>query len=199
MKRKNNMMCENSGFTLIELMIIVSILAIISFMVVPNFLETIKKNKVRHAASEIAENISLARSYGIKEAVRQYLIAFDPGNDRYLFGFDTNGDSVPDGFSLGDTRSVDLSSYSPEISFGSDAPNGPAASLVCGGAIPGNGISGWGAPPVLTFGSDGSVPSLGCVFIRDQSGNNFLVSVESVVGKTNLWVWEESNVWKKVY
>jgi prepilin-type N-terminal cleavage/methylation domain-containing protein len=199
MKGKEKRLRGNSGFTIIEVMIVAAIIAIMAFMAAPGFKKIIKRGKVRHAASEVADNINVTRSFGIKEAVMDYRIVFDPGNDSYACGFENDADPAPDGFGTGGSRVVDLSTYSPEISFGSDAANGPASSLVCGGAIPANGISGWGTPPLLTFNSDGSVPSLGCVFIRDQSGNNFLVSIETVVGKTNLWRWEGGNVWAKVY
>ncbi|NIO17366.1 MAG: prepilin-type N-terminal cleavage/methylation domain-containing protein [Deltaproteobacteria bacterium] len=199
MKKNRDGKRGESGFTMIEVMIVTVILSIVAFMAVPSFMGTIKRNKVKRAAAEIADNINLTRSHGIKEAVMDYRIVFDPGNDRYLCGFENDADSDPDGFGSGGSKIVGLSTYSPEITFGSDAPNGPNGSLACGGAIPASGVSGWGTPPVLNFNSDGSVPNLGCVFIRDQSGNNFMVSVESVVGKTNLWRWEGGNVWSKVY
>lgn len=58
------------GFTLIELMVTVSIAAILMSMALPSFIETIKGNRLTTYANEFVTALSLARSEAVKRGVQ---------------------------------------------------------------------------------------------------------------------------------
>jgi type IV fimbrial biogenesis protein FimT len=191
---------EEKGFTLVEVMIAIVILTIMVAIAYPSFMKTIAVNQVRSCTVDLQANIKVTRSMAIKEATRNYLMVFNPSAGSYSFGYDSDSDGVPDGFGTGSKQDVTVSTYSSLLSYGSDASNGPATSAVCSGAVPANGIKGFpGGSPTLSFGSDGAAASTGCVFVKDTKSNNYLLSVESLVGNVAIWKWEGGNVWKKTF
>lgn len=204
MKGKEKKIFGNSGFTLIELMIIVVILGILSFMAYPSMMDSIRLNKIRAAAADIAGNIKLTRSYAIKEAANRYVITFNPGTNQYTLGFDNvpspGGDLVPEGFGMGGPRIIDLTAYGSDIQYGSDANIGPSDSLV-NNIDPAtvSGINYSGAPKNIRFNPDGTVTTTGGVFIKDGAGNNYCIGVDTVVGTVILWRWQGGANWKKIY
>jgi prepilin-type N-terminal cleavage/methylation domain-containing protein len=56
----------DSGFTLVELMIVVVVLAVLSVIAIPNFQRMIDKNRLRDATGPFFTGLSLARSEAIK-------------------------------------------------------------------------------------------------------------------------------------
>ena len=191
---------NKKGFTLVEIMTIIVIMGIMGAIAYPSFMKSIKRYKVRNAAADISSHIKLTRSMAMKEATRSYLLTFTPSGNSYSYGYDTNSDSAPDGYGTGPKVDVTLADYSSSIIFGSDASNGPPASTACSGIVPGNGFKGLpGTNPNVSFTSSGSATSTGCVFLKDGDGNNYLVSLESLVGNVIIWHWESGNVWKKIY
>lgn len=62
MNRMPNAASRSSGFTLMELMVVVAIVAIVAAAVVPSFSRTLQKNRQRDAAMLIVEAVFAARS-----------------------------------------------------------------------------------------------------------------------------------------
>jgi len=60
----------NSGFTLIELMVTISIAAIILGMAVPSFISTITSNRLTTNANELVTALNLARSEAVKRGLQ---------------------------------------------------------------------------------------------------------------------------------
>jgi type II secretion system protein H len=58
-----------SGFTLVEIMIVVAILGIVLAMGLPSFVQTLRKEPLRQAVSDVAEGLSQARAYAILQGV----------------------------------------------------------------------------------------------------------------------------------
>lgn len=61
---------KSSGFTLIELIVTVSIAAILMAMAIPSFVETIKSNRLTTYANEFVAALNMARSEAIKRGVQ---------------------------------------------------------------------------------------------------------------------------------
>lgn len=61
---------NDSGFTLLELMITVSIAGILLGIAIPSFMETIRSNRLTTNANELVTALNLARSEAIKRSVQ---------------------------------------------------------------------------------------------------------------------------------
>ncbi len=92
---------DRKGFTLIELLVVIAIVGIIAVMVAPEFGVFSANTRVRECATELNQNMRLARAMAVKEN-RQYLMVFHmAGNPsaainpqgRYLIGVDIDGDN----------------------------------------------------------------------------------------------------------
>jgi prepilin-type N-terminal cleavage/methylation domain-containing protein len=66
---------SNSGFTLIELMSVVVIVAVLLVLVAPAFINVIRENQIRTQASRIVSSLNLARSTSAKENVAAMVCA----------------------------------------------------------------------------------------------------------------------------
>jgi type IV fimbrial biogenesis protein FimT len=64
-KNQNCLQCQQ-GFTLVELMIVLSLTAILMKLAVPAFQDVIRNNKVQTAANSLASAVGLARSEAVK-------------------------------------------------------------------------------------------------------------------------------------
>lgn len=60
-------MCKDSGFTLIELIIIIAIVAIFAAIAVPNFLSYMPKHRLNGAARQVMGDLMAARMKAVKE------------------------------------------------------------------------------------------------------------------------------------
>ncbi len=83
--------CNRRGVSLIELAVVIAITGFIAAIGIPQYSRFAAKNSVQRFASDLVQNIRLAKTIAEKED-REYLIVFDQVNNRYLFGFDGNGD-----------------------------------------------------------------------------------------------------------
>ena len=102
-------MRRQSGFTLVELMITIGVVAILSAIAVPNFISWIPKYRLKAAASELFSNMQLARMTAVKENTT-CTVTFSQGPDRYVI-------SIP-----GKTiRTVNLASYGSGVTFKHDS------------------------------------------------------------------------------
>lgn len=171
---------KESGFSLIELLVIIVIIAILAAIAIPGFSAWLPNYRLRQAARDVYSNLQRAKVNAIKSN-SEWRVYFDttvtPG--RYFLcsgpGVDGNWDNPP---ALGGDDVVemtfDLSTYQ-DVDFG----NGIAAA----------GIDGWvfGVPysysnPVTNFTSRGTVDLNGYVYLSNAKGSVFGVGTPSPAG-----------------
>ncbi len=74
-------MHRESGFTLLEVMIAVAVLAILTALAIPSFTSLIERNKARSAANDLMASILVARSEAIKRERNTALTRAGNGQD----------------------------------------------------------------------------------------------------------------------
>ena len=207
-------MFNRNGITLVELIIIIAIIGILAALGIPEINRFAADSKVRSCATDLIQNMKVARAMAIKEN-RQYLIVFDTANNRYLIGFDGDGDNNlitlnSDTFGIcqdtdndrlpnndtdtnGDgipdcVRTVNLMNCGNNIIFGyatgTKPPNGPN-----GTPIPDDGITFPG--DIAEFDPDGSMDRLGSAYIQQTTrGYSYCVRISNQAGNVNMWKWD---------
>lgn len=98
---------RQSGFTLIELMVTIAVLAILLAMGLPSFQHSLRSNRAATATNEILASVSLARSEAIRSTRGGGLCSSNNGTacngnwgDGWMVWADANGNGAFDG---GDT------------------------------------------------------------------------------------------------
>ena len=96
------LMRHQSGFTLIELVVTISVAAILMALAVPSFRSTIQNNRVTGQANEFVTSLTLARSEAIKRGRNATVCISSDGTSctgsnwagGWLVWVDSNGDGV---------------------------------------------------------------------------------------------------------
>ncbi len=182
---------KESGFSLIELLVIIVIVAILAAIAIPGFSAWLPNYRLRQASRDVYSNLQRAKVNAIKSN-SEWRVYFDIPGGRYFLcsgpGADGNWNNPP---AMGGDDDVnmtfDLSTYQ-DVDFG----NGSAAA----------GIDGWvfGAPisyanPVTNFTSRGTVDLTGYVYLSNNKGSVIGVGTPSPAGvivlrRFNGAVWE---------
>lgn len=179
---------DKSGITLVELLIVISIIAIVALWGYPEYERFVRDSRVRSGATDLLQNMKLAKALAMKEN-RTYLIVFDVNNNRYTIGFDGDSDealtSATDGYGgqtgLGYLRVKNLSDYGTSgvanlITYGSGTCTADGA----------------GGDPVkftgdkIKFGLDGSVKPLGSVYFQHSRGDCYRMRVSTFTGQSSV-------------
>jgi type IV fimbrial biogenesis protein FimT len=95
---------SSSGFSAVELMVTVAVVAVLSAIAFPSFQTTLQSNRVATATNELVASLSLARTEAIRSNRYASLCPSAAGNacggalsDGWLVWSDTNGDGILDG------------------------------------------------------------------------------------------------------
>ncbi len=112
--RKGNVMRNDSGFTLMELAVVIAIVGVLAGIAVPSFVNWLPKYRLNSAADDIQSLVQNARLRAVKENAR-VVVLLDPDNDGldgdYLAFVDENANWNLD---TGETR-VEQGEVTPDI------------------------------------------------------------------------------------
>lgn len=154
----------NSGFTLMELMVVIAIIGIMGSIAIPNLIGWLPERKLKSAAWELLTDVQYTRLSAVKEN-KNWAIVFEPANNRYLVCSDWGADG--DWTLTADNtvyKTVSFAASYPGVKFGSGAATSPV-----GGVMPVDNVS-YNAN-VAVFNSRGT-GSAGYVYLdnnRNQS------------------------------
>ena len=177
-----------SGFTLIEVLMTIVVLAILAAVAVPGFSVWLPKYRLKAAARDMVSNFQLAKMGAIKNN-RAWAVVFDPvvTPGRYYVCSDLGANGSWEGPAGDDTveKEVGLESYGNGIDFGHGNATNPVASTF--GA---NDIS--YQTEIALFNSKGTVSYLGYVYLSNTRGGCYAVGTPSNAGVVVLKRWAGS-------
>jgi prepilin-type N-terminal cleavage/methylation domain-containing protein len=198
---------SRQGLTLVELIVVMSIIGMIALFGVPEINRFVSDSKARSCATDLIQNMKIAKSMALKEN-RQYLITFDASGKKYRIGFDgdpTDGDllDAEDGFGTnvhglgthGPVRLVDIRTQcGSAVDYGTLAPTASLPGDTCSNGKVCFGSTGH---QYITFNRNGSITETGSVYMmHTDRGFSYCVGILNVSGSMNMWKWngDEDNL-----
>jgi type II secretory pathway pseudopilin PulG len=175
------------GYTLLEALLVVTVLAIVTAVVVPSLLSSLDASRTRGAARYLAGRLYLARMEAAKRSVYVALRIEDaPAGYRYTFYADGNGDGVRSA-DIADNVDTPISPHDrldekfPGVSFGIldgiTEIDSPGTSLSAGGDP-----VRFGTSNLLSFSPIGAATS-GTFYIRGRGKQQMAVRVLGATGR----------------
>jgi prepilin-type N-terminal cleavage/methylation domain-containing protein len=154
---------RNAGFTLLELLIVLALMAIIAGLGIPNLFRMIARQKLITAARQASQSMQLARADAVKHS-RVSGVAFLYASSEIVTFADTNNNMI---FDAGTDPELGRWHLPTGIAFHgpTDANPGEANAMV--GLT--NETAGVGGEAY--FRSDGSAVAAGAIRFRDERGN----------------------------
>ena len=110
-------MRKDSGFTLIELIVIIAIVAVFAGIAVPNFLSYMPKYRLNGAARQVMGDLMAARMKAVKENNRFKVFFLD--NHQYKILDDDNNNNTEDSGEWTNTK--DIQSEYSDVTFSATA------------------------------------------------------------------------------
>ncbi len=181
---------KTTGFTLIEMVIVILVASVLSAVAVPRFISWRSNMYVKSAARDLYSAMQEARLKAINQN-KDISIVFDTTNSRYYLcddpGIDNNWTGTDDSTGTGDNNIVqtyDLSVYS-SVRYGPGTITGNNS--VSGTTIPADAIS--YTNDVVTFGSNG-ISNGGYVYLQNDDGSKVYAVGTQVNGLIRSLKWD---------
>ena len=169
---------QESGFTLVELMVVVAIIAFIGALAIPNLSPA--NARLKRAARELYGTLQRARTEAIKQN-QNVGIVFDTANDQYLLCQGTDGDNACTDAGETILATITLSSYGNDIRFAGGLAIPPVS-----GSYPDDGVSyGTGSVTInnsMFFTPQGRTTTLGYVYLTNNKDTVYAVGTPSLGG-----------------
>ena len=86
---------NRNGFTLAEVVVTLSILAVMTAISIPSYISWIPRHRLQTSARQIYDDMQLAKIRAVKDNVNSR-ITFDIVNNNYTVFLDPNGNGIPD-------------------------------------------------------------------------------------------------------
>jgi prepilin-type N-terminal cleavage/methylation domain-containing protein len=186
---------RSSGFTLIEVVMTMVILAILAAVAIPGFAAWLPNYRLKAAARDLVSNLQLAKMGAVKQN-KTWAVIFDPGvtPGRYFICSDDNGDGWDGPPAMGGNDVVQKEAGLESYGNGTDFGHGNATHPV-GATFGTNDISYTTPDEVAIFSSKGTVNNLGYVYLSNTRGACWAVGTPSTAGVIVLKKWTGS-VWE---
>ena len=111
-------MRDKSGFTLVEMMVVIAVLGVLTAIAIPNYIAWLPKFRANSAARQLFTDLQYARMRAISEN-NYYVIAFDTGANSYSIYDDDESDFIDVGVESGElVKTVNINDQHPGIEFG---------------------------------------------------------------------------------
>ncbi|MFO7915004.1 MAG: GspH/FimT family pseudopilin [Candidatus Krumholzibacteriales bacterium] len=144
MMDNNNIKRAKAGFTLTELMIVISILGLIAVLSIPNIKGFLQTWKLNGESQELASTLRTARSAAVRRNA-EVVFTFDMNTNSYFYFEDDDGDGGWDsGEYMSETKEMD-----PQV-------------VITAHTLP---------SATITFGSKGETGASGTITIRNNRKN----------------------------
>jgi prepilin-type N-terminal cleavage/methylation domain-containing protein len=180
---------NRKGFTIIELLIVVSVLAIMAAVAIPNVLSWMLTIRVNSAVRELASEMQLARMKAVSER-NNYVITFDISNNQYKIYDDDDNDGAETSELQ---KTVDIDADYKGIQFGHVSTTGTSGDTIL------NEVTFTGTPRSVVFKPDGTANKNGSVFIiptediADSKDARQRAITVIQTGRVKLWKHDGSN------
>ena len=176
-------MRNNSGFTIVELLVVIALIAIIAAIAVPNFIGWLPKYRLRAATQDLYSNFQRAKMGAIKN------------NNDWAIVFDTNTDSysiISDYLGSGQAieKTVNLSSYGSGIGFGHGNATQPIPS---GGSFPTDNVTYDTPDNTAVFTPRGLAKHSGYAYLANNEGATRAAGTPYYAGGIVLKAWMGSS------
>lgn len=185
------------GFTLIEVIIVIGIIAVIATFSYPNFKKWLPNYRLKAAARELYSKMQLVRMKAVKEN-KSRAIVFDVNNNRYYLCSKPGTGGLWSALKPGDDgiiQTIDLTAYKSGVSYGHG--NATTNATKNGGPFPPDNVSftnGSSDPNVAVFTSKGFCVGGGYCYLSNTVGTAYAIGAQTsgaiVLKKWNGKKWE---------